>query len=116
MSRSIPMVPVTLDRIRQLKVDFNALCAMEEKSGKSVMKPNSWSNMKIADLRVMLWAGLRHEDKTLTLEQVGKMVTMTNMKDTMEAVTKAWSLHVETPGAPPTPLAQQAAVGPVLVQ
>jgi hypothetical protein len=39
----------------------------------------------------MLWAGLVHEDKSLTIEQVGEMVHLGNMNEVMGAITKAIS-------------------------
>jgi hypothetical protein len=36
-----------------------------------------------------LWAGLLHEDETLTEKRVGGMVTLSNMSEIMDKITSA---------------------------
>lgn len=66
------MTPVTidLDRPRTLRYGLNAMVALEERGiilGKTDLE-------KPSTIRALLWAGLIHEDPSLTEEQVGEMV------------------------------------------
>lgn len=66
-------VPVALDRPRTLVIDFNALCKVEEVTGVPMLVGQpAFSSMRV--MRAMVWAGLLHEDPTLTEERVGEMI------------------------------------------
>jgi len=66
-----PVFEVTLDKVRHLKFDFNALALAEKETGKNLLQGGAWGNMSAADIRAFLWAGLLWEDSALTLEMVG---------------------------------------------
>lgn len=76
------VVTITLDKERTLKYNLNALICAEEITGKKLASLGEDANgFDLSFLRGMLFAGLKHEDKELTLEQVGDMIDMENMED-----------------------------------
>lgn len=73
-----PTVAIELDKTRHLKLDLNAMAAFEEAAGQSMFTLKE--NMSARHLRALLWAALLHEDRELTLEQVGAMIHASNME------------------------------------
>lgn len=97
-------VPIKLDRLRHLKIDFNALATIEKAGGRSIITPESWQQMGIKDVRTMLRASLQHEDPALTDQQVGRLIHTGNMKTVVEKMGEAWKLAFNGPegqGLPP---------------
>lgn len=84
------IVPITLDKERTLFFDLNALVALEEQG---VDIATISEGVKMSQVRGILWAGLIHEDKELTIEEVGTMVTLENIQEVSEAVGKAFSAN-----------------------
>jgi len=86
MSRLAKPIPVTLDKERALFFDLNATCAVQEETGKSIFEFFPEVEQKEGEdsliykfkdarsIRLLVWAGLLHEDDTLTVKQVGKML------------------------------------------
>ena len=68
-----PGVTIELDRPRTLRYGMNALVKIEELTGKAISKLDL-ENISIKDLRSMIYAGLFHEDKTLTPERVADLI------------------------------------------
>jgi hypothetical protein len=79
-------VSIVLDKPRTLKFDFNAGCEYEEMTGTTLnsfmyrLEQLSKKDPNLAgtivgnkEVRAMLLAALRHEDKTLTLEEAGNL-------------------------------------------
>jgi len=69
-------VRVQLDRERILRFDTNAICDFEEVAGKSVLEAvyGPTGVLTIADIRNLLWAGLRHEDDRLSRPRMGHLI------------------------------------------
>lgn len=83
-------VDIKLDRDRKLKLNMNAYAAFHKEIGKpwdyfmaKVMEafqggkqPNaeSLTLLDFMQLRAILWAGLLHQDRTLTVESVGDLM------------------------------------------
>ena len=65
---------------RLVRLGTNACVLFEEVTKKSLFDVLS-GDVKITDVRALLWAGLLHEDKNLTLEAVGDLID-----DTKEGV------------------------------
>ena len=61
-------------RIRNLKFDVNALADFEQEMGMGFAQLMQQKAM-FGAARAMLWAGLKHEDRRLTLEYVGDLLT-----------------------------------------
>ena len=84
---SVPSIKITLDKERHLRLDFNAISLVEETLG--VKFPEIQDNVGVRDLRAIMWAGLRHEDPDLTIEQVGSMLHMGNMQEVFQTIQDA---------------------------
>ena len=66
-------VSVQLDKPRTLVLDFNAYCRVEEVTGVSLLVGQlAFTSMRV--MRAIVWAGLLHEDPTLSLEFVGDLL------------------------------------------
>ena len=98
-NEAAPRIPVVLDRPRTLLFDFNALALFEEATGLSVLA-GGMTVGSVRELRAFLWAGLRHEDPDLTLEDVGRMVHSGNMAALMAQITAALSLAMPKASEP----------------
>lgn len=85
------LIPMQLDKERHLKFDLNAFAELEELYGDINTAFEEMQKGSIKAIRAMLWCGLIHEDKTLTLEQVGEMVHLGNINEVMNAITQAIS-------------------------
>lgn len=66
-------VTIVLDRPRTLRYGMNALARIEDITGKKLMKLDL-DNLGIKDLLAIVYAGLCHEDSTLSIEQVGDLI------------------------------------------
>lgn len=76
------VVAIKLDKERHLKFNLNALITAEEITGKKLAElGDNKGNFDLAFLRAMLFAGLRHEDKELTLEEVGDLIDFDNLEE-----------------------------------
>jgi len=82
-------VPIELDRPRGLKFDLNAFAELEDKFGSMDAAFQAMQKGSLKAARTLLWAGLLHEDETLTERQVGRMVTLANMSGIMDNITSA---------------------------
>ena len=74
---------------RHLKYDLNAIAEIGERlditiSFENFVKDLMSTQIPFSALRVILWAGLRHEDPDLTPEQVGAWVDLDNMQQVMD--------------------------------
>lgn len=78
---------IDLDRPRTFKLDFNALCEAEGVIGRSVLR----QDLGLSEIRALLWAGLKHEDKTLTVQKVGTLLTADKLTKVMTLVGDAVS-------------------------
>ncbi len=89
-----PVIPIQLDRPRTLKITFNTLVEIEQETGKSIMDRATWQDLGVRDLRVILWAALKHEDPSLTIQDVGAMLGPHNMEDIANAIGKAFEVSL----------------------
>ena len=65
---------IHLDKARKLRFDFNAIADLEQKAGVGIGALLSEEKVGFNTLRLMIWAGLRWEDKRLTTDQAGEML------------------------------------------
>lgn len=87
-------VPLVLDKPRALWFDLNALAELETALAQDIpdFSLASISELQLGNariLRALLWAGLLHEDPTLTILEVGHMVTPQHVGSCATAVSKA---------------------------
>ena len=84
-------VPIRLDRVRTLKYTFNAFAEFEELTGSSIQTVfQQTENIGFGSLRNLLWAGLTHEDSSLTVNKVGDLIEFAegnNLTQKIEAIT-----------------------------
>lgn len=71
-----PFVMIELDKPRRIRFDTNALCEVEEYLKKPLSSIDYQKELGIKELRLLLWIGLKHEDKTLTLQKVGELMDL----------------------------------------
>lgn len=55
----------------ELRYDLNSICEFEDKSGKGLFAMLNENNLGFNLIRLLVWAGLRHKNKMLTVEIVG---------------------------------------------
>lgn len=82
------MVKITLDKERNLYFNLNSLEIIEELTGKSIDKITENMNMK--SLKAIVYAGLVHEDKSLTVDAVGEMIGFNDISRVSEAIGEAF--------------------------
>lgn len=85
-------VCVELDKARNLRYGINALVKIEELTGKAITTLDL-STLSMKDLRDILYAGLEHEDNTLTPEIVGALIDdYSNITDISNKLGEAFTL------------------------
>jgi len=82
---------VELDKKRELRFDLNAMAELEEIYG-DFQETMDTLNKKISikAMRALLYAGLKHEDESLTLKKVGSMVKMSDLAMLTQKITEAF--------------------------
>lgn len=65
-------VTIELDRIRNLRLGINAICMIEDLTDKPIAKLMDQASLR--EIRVILYCGLAHEDRELTLDRVGELM------------------------------------------
>ncbi len=83
------VVPLALDKPRTIKFDLNAFAELEEKYGSMEKAFSAMQSGSIKAARTLLWAGLLHEDESLTERKVGGLVTLENLSTVMDSITVA---------------------------
>lgn len=92
-------VKVMLDRERTLRYTLNALALIEDRCGDIQKAAAEAQSGKVSVIRTVLWAGLVHEDKDLTEEQVGDMVDVADLERVAKAVGEAFGAAMPEPDA-----------------
>lgn len=94
-------VPVTLDKPRKLRIDFNALCRAEEVSGLSFL--NWEGELTGRRLKALVWASIVYEpgEKRLTHDEVGDALNATAL-DVIAALSEAWIAAMPDPVEKPS--------------
>lgn len=82
MSNKRAEAQLQLDKPRNLRLDFNTMCTAEGVLGRTVVR----SDIGLSEIRAIVWAGLRHEDRTLTLERVGELLGEADINAVAETV------------------------------
>lgn len=94
---------VEMDKARNLKYDFNTLIDLEDDFNKPIAEITG--EMKMKDVRKMLFHGLKWEDKKLTEEQTGNLISTYienggTFQELMEVVGKAFTKSMGNSSAP----------------
>ncbi|WMU08031.1 hypothetical protein vBCtySFA67_00013 [Clostridium phage vB_CtyS-FA67] len=82
---------INLDKERHLKFNLNALILAEKETGikMSDMANEAKDGLSLEFLRAFLYAGLKWEDKKLTVEKVGDMIDFDNLSEVSEVLSEA---------------------------
>ena len=90
-------VYIELDKKREIRFDMNALAELEEIYGSFDKAMAALKNSSIKAMRALLYSGLKHEDKKLTIEQVGAMVDMASLSSVTMKITEAFQRNLPEP-------------------
>ncbi|MCX7903281.1 MAG: hypothetical protein N2486_02110 [Caloramator sp.] len=85
-------VPVQLDKMRNLRYGMKALHTIEKKFKKKISEIDM-SNMSIEEIATFIWAGLVHEDSSLTVEKVMDLIDeYSNLTTISQKMSEAFAL------------------------
>jgi hypothetical protein len=90
-------VKVMLDKERTLLFDLNAFACLEEEYGSVDEALDALAKGKIKALRAILWAGLQHDDESLTPKDVGKLLTLADLQRVAAVVNEALAQALPKP-------------------
>ena len=99
----IKNIPVILDKERTLRFDLNAFAELEDNYGTIDEALGAMEKGSIKALRAILWAGLMHEDDSLTLKDVGRLITLGDLPKLTEGIQQAISNSVPQSEGPQDP-------------
>lgn len=106
-----PLVPIVLDRPRNLLLSFGGMIALKKKTGKDLFDPKTTEalakDIGMEDMIALTWACLIHEDRDLTLEDVGFLIHIGNIDLIMEALEKVFDLAMPEGGKETAPLVRK---------
>lgn len=76
---------------REIKFTLNAMAELEDRYGSVEAAFAALDQNSIKAVRCVLWAAMLDSDETLTEQQVGKLIDISNMRDIMEQLSEALS-------------------------
>lgn len=79
----------------ELKFDMNTFCELEEVYGDINQAFEDLQNRKIKAIRALIYSAIKAEDESVTLKEVGKMLTLNDMEKLGTAINEA--LNVAMP-------------------
>lgn len=68
------------DKEYELKFDMNTFCELEEVYGDINQAFEDLQNRKIKAIRALIYSAIKAEDDSVTLKEVGKMLTLNDME------------------------------------
>jgi hypothetical protein len=95
---------------RTMRLDFNALALIEERTGRSIMSMADWKSMNSRDIRSLVWASLVHEDESLTESQIGKWLSLQMLPIVMKAFSEAMHISMKGELPPATPVEETGGI------
>lgn len=91
---------ILLDKERNLRFDFNAMRAYERLTGHNMLSKsilNILKDINVDGATTLLWAALVHEDKDLTVDAVGAMLTLGDADRVFGALAQALGAAMPKP-------------------
>lgn len=73
----------------ELKFDMNTFCELEEVYGDINKAFEDLQNRKIKAIRALIYSAIKAEDESVTLKEVGKMLTLNDMERLGAAINEA---------------------------
>ena len=95
-------IPIVLDKERHLKLTLLGMKKFKDVTGIDLLKGGKdLKDMSEDDVTAFIWACLLPEDRKLTLEDVGYMLTPDNLNNISEVMLKVWGQAIpENEGEP----------------
>jgi hypothetical protein len=94
-------VTVILDKERHLKLTLGGMKRFRQETGIDLLKGGNLDSFTEDHITAFIWSCLLHEDRKLTLEDVGYMLNPDNLNAITDAMMKAWKLAMpESEGVP----------------
>lgn len=83
--------PIELDKTRNFRYGMKAISMIEKKLKTNVSKLD-FDKLTMEDTATIIWAGLVHEDKSLTVDKVMDLIDEhTTIQKALETMSKAFS-------------------------
>lgn len=76
----------------ELKFDMNTFCELEEVYGDINQAFEDLQNRKLKAIRALIYSAIKAEDETVTLREVGKMLTLNDMEKLGTAINEALNI------------------------
>jgi hypothetical protein len=98
--KDVRQKPVTIElgnKKWQLLYDLNAFAELEEMYGSVEKAMDELEKGTLKAIRAILWAGLVHQDETLTQKEVGKLITLDKLESVSIAMSKALEISLPKP-------------------
>lgn len=86
---------IILDRVRNIKFPLSSIEKLEEVSGENCLTGEFFQKMSAKKLKLLLWAGLIHEDKTLTIESISILLDQYQVSDLLDKVSLAYKSSLD---------------------
>lgn len=80
------------DNEYKLKFDMNTFCELEEVYGDINQAFEDLQNRKIKAIRALIYSAIKAEDESVTLKEVGRMLTLNDMERLGSAINEALSV------------------------
>ncbi len=77
------------DKDYELKFHMNTFCELEEVYGDINKAFEDLENRKIKAIRALIYSAIKTEDKSVTLKEVGRMLTLSDMERLGTAINEA---------------------------
>ena len=92
-----------------LRLSFNALCALEGKIGQTfnvvIAAMADPARMSFVNIRALLWAGLLHHHRTMTIDAAGDLIEAVGIAEAVGLIGEAVALAFPQPEGDGRPLA-----------
>ncbi|WP_307992313.1 hypothetical protein [uncultured Clostridium sp.] len=80
------------DNEYELKFDMNTFCELEEVYGDINQAFEDLQNRKIKAIRALIYSAIKAEDESVTLKEVGRMLTLNDMERLGAAINEALNM------------------------
>lgn len=80
------------DRNYELKFDMNTFCELEEIYGDIDKAFDDLQNRKVKAIRALIYSAIKAEDESVTLKEVGRMLTINDMERLGTAINEALNM------------------------
>jgi len=105
INKAKPEIKITLDKERTLRLDGNAMTLFEAQTGKNLLRANTYNELNMTEIQILLWCCLKDEDMELKKDQLGKMYDMRDMPYIVEIMKQLWDVSMPDKDEGTDPLA-----------